>query len=60
MKASELVIELQKAIDKYGDLNLLRDCADGFDYEGFTVHGDPATDTERESGIEGTIDLNVW
>lgn len=61
MKASELVSELQAAIVKYGDLDLLiRDCSDGYDYDGITVHGDPASEFEKAIGVKGTIDLNVW
>lgn len=61
MKASELISELQKAVSSYGDLEILiRDCEDGADYEGCTVHADPASEAERSAGIRGTIDINVW
>ena len=61
MKASELIAELQTAVNKHGDLEILiRDCADGFDYSGCTVWPDPASEMEKLDGVEGTIDINVW
>lgn len=61
MKASELVSELVQMISKYGDLDiLLRDCDNGYDYSGVSVHADPASEEEERLGVFGTIDLNMW
>lgn len=61
MLASELVRAIQKEIDAHGDLPILiRDCANGYDYEGCTVVADPPTELEREEGIVGTMDINVF
>ena len=61
MKASELIVELQNAIDEYGDMDILvRSPEDGWDASGISVWDDPPSQLEKDEGIEGTIDINVW
>lgn len=61
MKASQLIAELQKAVEKHGDLDILvRDCSDGYDWSGLTVWPDPPSEAEAAEGIKGTIDINVF
>lgn len=61
MLASELVKAIQKEIDAHGDLPILiRDCAEGYDFDGCTVVADPPSKSEQEEGIIGTIDINVF
>ena len=61
MKASELIAELQNAIDEYGDMDILvRSPEDGWDSLGISVWADPPSELEKQRGIEGTIDINVW
>lgn len=61
MKASELIAELQKAVAKHGDLDILvRDCSDGYDWAGLCVHPDPPSPMEVVEGTAGTIDINVF
>ena len=61
MKASELIVELQNAIDEYGDMDILvRSPEDGWDASGISVWADPPSQLEKDEGIEGTIDINVW
>lgn len=61
MKASELIGELQKAIKKHGDLDILvRDIEDGCDWSEITVWPDPPTPMEADEGVKGTIDINVF
>lgn len=61
MKASELILELQKAVNEHGDMDILvRDCSDGFDWSGLCVAPDPPTPGEKEEGVKGTIDINVF
>ncbi len=61
MKTSELIRRLSAAITEFGDLDILvRDCSNGYDYDCASVSGDPASDAEKDLGIKGTIDLNVW
>lgn len=61
MLASELIRAIQKEIDAFGDLPILiRDCANGYDFDGCTVVADPPSKLEREEGIVGTIDINVF
>lgn len=58
MKATELIAELQAAVRKHGDLDvLIRDCSDGFDWSHCSVCPDPASEWED---VAGTIDINVW
>lgn len=60
MKASELIVELQKAVAEHGDLDILvRSPEDGYDWSDITVWPDPPSPMEREEGIKGTIDINV-
>ena len=60
MRASELINELNTAVEKYGDLDVLvRYPEDGSCWEDFEVVPDPPTPMEAERGIEGTIDVNV-
>lgn len=60
MKASELIAELQAAVEKYGDLDILvRSPEDGCDWSDITVWTDPPSPMEKEDGIAGTIDINV-
>ena len=61
MRATELIAELQAAVDKHGDLDILiRDCEEGFDYSQCLVWPDPASPMEAADGVSGTIDINVW
>ena len=61
MKASELIAELQRAVAEHGDMDILvRDCSDGFDWNGITVCPDPPSPNEAGEGISGTIDINVY
>lgn len=61
MKASELIAELQKAVEKHGDMDILvRDCSDGYDWSGLCVNPDPPSPMERDEGVAGTIDINVF
>ena len=62
MLASELIKEIQKEIDKYGDMPILiRDCSEGYDYDDCTVVADPPSEWEMEElGIIGTIDINIF
>lgn len=61
MKASELIKELQDAITQFGDMDILvRSPEDGWDASNLTVWADPPSDWEKEEGINGTIDINVW
>lgn len=61
MKASELILELKKAVEEFGDMDILvRSPEDGWDASGITVFADPPSDLEKEEGIEGTIDITVW
>jgi hypothetical protein len=61
MLASDLIKLIQGEINKYGDLPILhRDCENGFDYDRCTVHSDPASEWEKEEGICGTIDINLF
>ena len=61
MLASELIKQIQKEIDKHGDLPILiRDCSDGYDYNDCTVVGDPPSVWEQEFGVIGTIDINIF
>lgn len=61
MKASELIAELQNAVAKYGDLDVLvRYPADGCSWSGLVVHPDPASPAEEEAGMKGTIDINAF
>lgn len=61
MKASELIKELQDAITQFGDMDILvRSPEDGWDASNVTVWADPQSDWEKEQGINGTIDINVW
>lgn len=61
MKASELIKELQDAITQFGDMDILvRSPEDGWDTSNVTVWADPPSDWEKEEGIHGTIDINVW
>lgn len=61
MKASELIKELQDAITQFGDMDILvRSPEDGWDASNVTVWADPPTTSEKEQGISGTIDINVW
>ena len=60
MKASELIAELQDAVAKHGDLDILvRSPEDGYDWSDITVWPDPTSPMEAEDGIKGTIDINV-
>lgn len=60
MKASELIKELQAAIDTVGDLDILvRTPDDGWDCSDITVCPDPPSPMEIEQGVEGTIDINA-
>ncbi len=61
MKASELIRELQKAVEEVGDLDILvRTPDDGWDASGISVCPDPPSEWEKEEGVRGTIDINVW
>lgn len=61
MKASELILELQKAVSEHGDLDILfRDVEEGVDWENCIVWPDPASPMEAAEGITGTIDINVF
>lgn len=60
MKASELIAELQRAVDQHGDLDILvRSVEDGEDWSDITVWPDPASPEEQEQGVAGTIDINL-
>ena len=60
MRASELIAELQRAVEQYGDLRVIvRDCPNGYSYTEIIVSPDPASEWERDEGVEGTIDLCV-
>ena len=60
MRANELIAELQRAVEQYGDLPVnVRDCQNGYTYTEISVSPDPASEWERDEGEEGTIDLCV-
>lgn len=59
-KASELIKQLQDAVAKHGDLNVIVRCpADGWDSCDITVWPDPASPAEGYLKYKGTIDINV-
>lgn len=61
MLASELIKQIQDEINKYGDMPILiRDCSEGYDYNGFTVKADPPSELEKQEEIIGTIDINIF
>ena len=61
MKASELIAELQKAVEDHGDMDILvRECPEGYDWNGVSVCPDPPSPMEEEEGISGTIDINIF
>lgn len=61
MLASELIKQIQNEIDKHGDMPILiRHCSEGYDWNDCTVHADPPSEMEKQMGINGTIDINVW
>lgn len=60
MKASELIKELQAAVEECGDLDILvRSPADGWDASLITVWPDPPSKWEKQAGVEGTIDITA-
>ena len=59
--ASDLVRMLNRAIEKYGDMPILiRSPEDGADWSAFSVNADPPSESEKEEGISGTIDITFW
>lgn len=61
MKASELIKKLQDAITQFGDMDILvLFPGDGWGAKNVAVWADPPSDLEKEQGINGTIEINVW
>lgn len=56
MLASELIKELTEAVEQHGDMPILV-FDEGNAFDDVYVVIDPASESEREAGIEGSIDI---